>query len=838
MSASEDDDTAGRRPRTADAATVLLDGDGVVTGWTAEAQRLLGYAPDEAVGRAVADLVVPADTARLPGPAGAGRDADGGWAGALTVRHRDGHTVRLTVRAAPVPDGPGPVRWVVLAGPAGAPGSDLPCSVLDQLVAGSPVGMAVLDTGLRYVWSNAALEQFGGGPAARRAGRRIGEVQPGLDAEGLEAVMRRVLETGEPVRDHEHVGRLRSAPYRETAHLMSFIRLVDERGRPLGVSYTVVDMTERYRARRRLALLDRAGEVIGARLDVTGTAQALADVAVPELADFVAVDLLDPVLQGGEPPASLEPGPAPDRVPGGRAVPLRRAGQRSAHPEEPEAAVPAGHLVPYRPDSPPARCLSEGTSWWERRLGPLAGEWAAGAPDGRPALPGPGPHSALVVPVRARGCTLGVAVFLRRGHQDPFDAEDVGLAEELVARAAVWMDNARRYTRERDAALVLQRSLLPYRIPERAAVDAAARYRPADALAGVGGDWYDLIPLSGARVAMVVGEVVGHGIEAAAAMGRLRAVVQTLADLDLPPVEVLAHADDLVARGARELDAGPGTGGPRALGATCLYVVYNPVTGHCAMASAGHPPPVVVAPDGTVWSVRMPVGPPLGVGGPPFESVGTDLPEGSVLALYTDGMLAADGGPAGDADHDRGRERLRAALAAHARRPQPLERWCEALMDDLVPERPADDAALLLARTHRLAGERVVCWELAADPSAVPRARRETVRRLAQWGLDELTFPLELVVSELVTNAVNHATGPIRLRLIRDRSLICEVSDASATAPHLKHPRVTDEGGRGLFLISRFTERWGTRYTSEGKVIWTEQSLAEPDGPDAAGPPE
>lgn len=809
---------ARQRFDVADAAPLLLDARGTVTSWTRDAERILGHPAAEVLGRNFDTLLVPEEAGRLVPAAGAPEGRDG-FSGVLHARHRGGWRVRLMVRVVPLwgawpaPGERGPrsgeaVRYVVLLSDmADAPGWDMSRDVLESMVVRSPVGMAILDTELRFVWSNPALEAFGGGPAHERIGRRLADVQPGLDAERLEAVMRHVLKTGEPVVDHEHVGRLRVAPHRETAHLQSFTRLDDDGGRPLGVYYTVTDVSERHRARLRLALLDRAGEQIGRTLDVARTAQELADVAVSGLADFVAVDLLDSVLSGAE------PGP----VRGADAVPLRRAGQRSTREDVPEAAVGVGALATYLPGTPPVRTLAQGVPWCRFRLDPSATEWSDTRPGGRRAtFRQLGLHSVLVVPVRARGITLGITTFFRGDdHPEPFDEEDLSLAEELVARAAVCVDNARRYTRERNAALVLQRSLLPRRLPEQDAADVAASYRPADELTGLGGDWYDVIPLPGARVALVVGEVEGHGIDGAAAMGRLRTAVRTLAGLDLPPEEVLAHLDDLVAQSARQEGPAPEADDDLTVGARCLYVVHDAISGECAMAAAGHPPPALVDPDGTVrFADDLPVGPPLGVDGPPFASLTLDLPPGTVLALHTDGLLAG----ASPALLGRALERPAGPC---------LDTRSQAVLDTLVPVRPSDDVVLLLARTRRLAPGRVAAWDLEADPALVSRARKEATRQLGTWGLDELAFTTELVVSELVTNAIRHATGPVRLRLILDRTLICEVFDGGATAPHLRHPRTTDEGGRGLFLISQFTRRWGTRFLPEGKVIWAEQSLAE-----------
>ncbi len=816
MGADEVYDVARQRFDVADAAPLLLDPQGVVTGWTSGARRLLAYPASEAVGRKLADLLVAEDAQRVPDLVERCR-RDGGWTGLLTVRRRNGQPVKVAARIASAEEAHGGSRWLMLLSElTGAPGWDMSRTVLEQMAAGAPVGIAIVDTDLRFVWSNAALEQFGGGPAARRLGLRFADVQPGMDAQAVEAQMRHVLETGEPVVGYEHVGHVRSAPLRETAHMLSFTRLEDDQGHPIGVYYTVVDMTERHRARQRLALLDRAGESIGRSLDLTRTAQELADVAVPGLADFVTVDLLESVLRGAEP----APGPLAESE---EPVELRRAGYRSAQDDLTEAVIEIGETVAFRAGTPPFRCLATGRSWREERLDPLTRDWTTDTPSGRRAtFLELGLHSVMTVPIRSRGTTLGITTFYRRHHREAFDEEDLRLAEDIVARAGVCVDNARRYTRERDAALVLQRSLLPHRLPEQDAVEVAACYRPADELTGLGGDWYDLIPLSGARVALVVGEVPGHGIDAAAAMGQLRTAVRTLAALDLPPEEVLAHLDDLVGRSAREEGGEPGamgSAGARVVGSGCLYVVYDPVDGGCAMAAAGHPAPAVVLPDGSVVFVDLPQGPPLGVGGPPFEAVELPLAEGSTLALHTDGLLARGETWAVDA----GRERLRRALE----RSGPLDTYCRAVVDALVPARPYDDVALLMARTKRLGSEQVADWELPSDPAVVADARRTATRQLARWGLDELSFTTELVVSELVTNAMRYATGSIRLRLIRERALVCEVLDGGATAPHLRHPRTTDEGGRGLLLVSQLTQRWGTRFVPDGKIIWAEQSLTD-----------
>ncbi|WP_069817077.1 SpoIIE family protein phosphatase [Streptomyces sp. TP-A0874] len=819
VGADEGDDLA-TAPASYAAATLLVDASGAVAAWSSNAERLLGYPAEEVIGQPVGALLAAEERQRFPAYARKSREEEA-WVGLLSARHRDGHESRLRVRVCSLQKGGEDRTWLVIAkNLSRSPGWYMSRPVIERMISQSPIGTAVVDTDLRYVWSNAALERFGGGSLERRLGRRLGEVQPGIDVERLEDQMRQVLRTGQPIIDYEHTGHPRSDPRHEHAHSLSFVRLEDEDGRPLGVYYTVIDITDRYRALRRLTLLDKASKNIGRTMDILRTAQEAAEVAVPDFADAVNVDLLEAVTKGDE--------PAPGPIRGASTIRLRRSGRCSVTPPPgSDISVEVGELAVYHSWSPPIRCLATGESWIAEEMDPQEPVWSAGVQAGRTLRFGDfGFHTAMAVPIRARGVTLGVATFFRGRQTDAFDRGDLRLAEEFLGRAAVCIDNARRYTREREAALVLQRSLIPRGLRGQGAVEVASCYRPADDMAGVGGDWFDVIPLSGAQVALVVGEVAGQGIEAAAIMGRLRTAVQTLADLDLRPQDLLAHLDDLVVRVSREGSAGHQASGEKALGATCLYLIYDPVTRRCSMASAGHPGPVILKPDGTVDYPQLPGGPALGVSGLPFDSAELLLEEGSILALYTDGLLIA-GEDDREAERTEGQGRLGQALTSF--RGAELESLGQAVVDELVPGRPVDDVALLLARTRALGPDRVATWELLTDPAVVSRAREMATRQLSQWGLDELIFSTELIVSELVTNAIRHASGPLNLRLIRERSLICEVSDSSSTSPHLRHARTTDEGGRGLFLISQLTDRWGARYTPKGKVIWTEQPLT-PEG--------
>ncbi len=423
----------------------------------------------------------------------------------------------------------------------------------------------------------------------------------------------------------------------------------------------------------------------------------------------------------------------------------------------------------------------------------------------------------MVVPIEARGTTLGVATFARLSvHPEPFSADDLVVAQDLVSRAAVCIDNSRRYTRERGLALSLRRDLLPPGTGADRAADTAGRHLPAGGGQGTGGDWFDIIPLPGARVGLVAGVVVGHGIRAAAAMGRLRLAVRTLADIDLAPDELLTHLDAIVTHSQADTDDPHGAGDT---GATCLYAVYDPVSQVCSLARAGHPAPLLVRPGAGAEAVDVPVGPALGLGSLPFGGTEVHLPEGSLLALFNEGVLGGDG------DHDGRIAALGRALARPDASPEEL---CDDVVDDLAPRAREDDQALLLARTRVLDSDHVASWELPADPTVVAEARRQAGGRLAAWEMEGSAFFVELVVSELVTNAILYGTGPIRPRLIRDRSLICEVSDGSDTTPHMRRAKPTDEGGRGLLLVAQLSERWGTRHTSAGKTVWAEEPVPSP----------
>lgn len=821
--------SAGGPFDTLPTAAAVVDGRGVVIDWSDYAEHLLGYRRDEMVGRSATELLASRVDWPDDGTAAIDLEREAGWGGLVPLRARDGKRLELRIglvpyeRDAEEDDSAAADHWLVLVSSAGLPWWGPSKTLMERLFGLSPLCVGILDTDLRYVWVNRAVEQATGIPVADWPGHAPFEMTSALDDEVVAADMAEVLEYGVPVVDREYVGQSKNERPRTLAMSGSFFRLDDREGRPQALCVMFVDITERYLARRQLDLLDRASERIGSTLDVGRTAQELADVAVPDLADFVVVDLLDSVLDGGE--AGAADGGTPDVD--GR---LLRAAHQSIREGIPEAVVAIGEEPGYPPSSPVLRALAapEPKPWLERYFDIRDLGWEEDDPRRAAQVERYGIHSVMVVPLRARGEVLGAAALYRWRRPEPFHDDDLTLAAEFVSRAAVSVDNARRYTREHRAALTLQRSLLPQGAPDQTAVEAASRYLPADAQSGVGGDWFDIIPLSSARVALVVGDVVGHGIHAAATMGRLRTAVQTLADLDLSPEELLAHLDDMIGKLTEEESHGGPDGEPGVVGATCLYAIYDPVTRICTGARAGHPTPVTVAPDGTPDLLELPEGAPLGVGSAPFESAEFVLEEGSLLALYTNGLLRTP-----DADASTSLEQLRTALADPS---GSLSDLCQTVVDRLVPHRPDDDVALLIARTRTLGPDKVASWDIPTDPAAVGKIRTMAARQLSEWGLEELNFTNELVVSELVTNAIRYGTAPARLRMIRDRSLITEVSDSSNTSPHLRRARMTDEGGRGLYLVSQLARRWGIRYTrNAGKTVWTEQSFTPSESAVEAG---
>jgi hypothetical protein len=679
--------------------------------------------------------------------------------------------------------------------------------------------VAIFDTALRYVRLNEALARLNGVPLADHLGRKVTEtLGPGTGAEML-AVQKEVLATGRPVIDY--TVRTPSDEWRS----VSYHRLADRGGRVLGVSCTVMDVTARQRAqahvdraRQRLGLLNDLGSRLSDLLDVRRIAETVAGSLVPRFSDYSGVLLHASVPDGAELPGLAYSGTT--RL-------LQLGVGRVRRGPEVDRMVRVGMEVEVVRDSVFGTVLHSGRPQLVDGPGRLRAATHPGDPSVQAALD-LGVHSLLVAPLRARGVVLGLLVVARVAGREPFDRDDLALAIELADRSGAALDNARLYAREREGALMLQRSLLPQEVPETPGVELAFRYVPASSGAAAGGDWFDVIQLAGGRVALVVGDVMGHGLRAAATMGRLRTAVRTLAGLDLAPDELLRRISEL----GDDLAQIPAEGWM----ATCVYAVYDPSTRRCTLARAGHLPPVLVVPEPAgagadrasyrTELVAMPPGVPLGVAGaggaglvrgPAFEPVEVEVPDGALLVLYTDGLVEARGEDIMD-----GVERLRRVLC----RPHgSLESACDGLLAAMAPGREPDDVALLMARLGGLPAGSTASWTFGAEPGAVRSARRHVRETLDEWGLEPLTDTTVLLVSELVTNSLRYAHGPIGVRMVRGSSLLVEVSDPLPDPPRERVAGAEDEGGRGLQLVARASRRWGTRHGPLGKTVWFELAL-------------
>ncbi|CAL9463724.1 hypothetical protein SUDANB105_02680 [Streptomyces sp. enrichment culture] len=558
----------------------------------------------------------------------------------------------------------------------------------------------------------------------------------------------------------------------------------------------------------RLRFVGAATRRIARGIDLDEIVMGLCRATVPTFSDAILVYLRDPLPVGDERPT----GPVVLR--------LRRTDRI---PEERDTE--GGFLPVFQPE--PSELSALTAELCEVRPGGALNEVLRGvrpvfadAPAARAALPEllgeegesiiPNGQRAILAPLRGRRRVIGAAVFLRRPERIAFEADDLLVAAQLATHSALGIDKAVLYGREAYIADELQRTMLPETLPQPTGVRLASRYLPAAETARVGGDWYDAIPLPGSRVALVVGDVMGHSMTSAAIMGQLRTTAQTLAGLDLPPQEVLHHLDEQAQRLGTDRMA------------TCLYAVYDPVSHRITIANAGHPPPVLLHLGGRAEVLRVPAGAPIGVGGVDFEAVELDAPAGATLLLYTDGLVESR-----LRDVWTGIEQLREKLAATAQltgpdHPPPLEALCDEVLDMLGPGDRDDDIALLAARFDGIAPSDVAYWFLEPEDAAPGRARRLARRALARWGLEELTDSVELLVSEVVTNAVRYASRPVTLRLLRTDVLRCEVGDDVPQLPRLRQARATDEGGRGLYLVNRMARRWGATRLSTGKVVWFE----------------
>jgi len=553
----------------------------------------------------------------------------------------------------------------------------------------------------------------------------------------------------------------------------------------------------------RRAMLDGALRRTGAALDIDETARELVHILVPHFCNAAGVLALESLVGGDEFPVS---------APGGSHLVRRLAVAYDDGDGRWDAAFPTGEILSYPAGSPYTRCMDSSQPVLEAGVSvdtasKLAASWRR-----RPVARLLSGVSMLVLPLIARGTMLGLLVCVRKAGYRRFDAYDTEIGMDFAARAAIFIDNARRYSRERATALTLQRSMLPTGLAAPSPVEVRHRYLPGSKMIEIGGDWYESIVLPAGRVALVVGDVAGHGVRAAVTMGRLRTAIHTLARLELSPAETLQHLDELMQElGEREPHF-----------ATCVYAIFDAVSGSCEVASAGHLPPLLVRPDSSSEFLDVSPAPPLGIGGRPLQNYTLDIEDGSLLVLYTDGLVERR-----DRDIDAGLAGL-AEIFGPGSADRPLEDLCKATLAGVYADDQRDDIAVLMARLRRLPPDRYVSWRLAPKPTAARRARRLVGTPLRRWGLRELIPTTQLLVSELVTNAVRYAQGTITLRLVLEGGLVCEVFDDSAALPRLRNPGYEDERGRGLQVVSQLAQRWGARRTAAGKVVWCETALPRP----------
>ncbi|MFF3413764.1 SpoIIE family protein phosphatase [Streptomyces sp. NPDC002698] len=655
---------------------LVLDADGRIVFWTPQAEELIGYSAEEALGKYAARLIIHPEhmqsvTELFADVLETGRS----WAGAFPIRHKDGSTRLMEFRNMRLLDDLGDVYALgIAADHTLLQRVETDLALCEQLISQSPIGLALMDPDLRYLMVNPALERIDGIPAEDHVGRHLRETLPFPDVDTVESALRQVLTTGTPLLDQYHVGRPPADPDHEHAWSLSFYRLEDPGGRILGAAASVVDVTERHRAaaeadraRRRLALVASASTRVGTTLEVEQTARELADIAAPELADVVAVDVLDSVLACRR---KRRPDNGPEFF---RALALK-----ASHPTVAlRAADPPGDLATYEGDRLVTLCVHTGRPVLVRHVGEHDLPRIARDAEGTALLAQAGVHSYLAVPLIAHGEVLGALDLKRTRNPLPFDEDDVVLAGELATRAAVAIDNARWFQSVRNTAVTLQRSLLPQHPPRLTGLEVASRYQPAQATSEVGGDWYDVIPLADDRTALVVGDVMGNGIDAAATMGRLRTATCAYADLDLDPGDVLQHLDKITCDLEHYI-------------VTCIYAVYDPHSGQCRIANAGHMPPALVRSAAAPELLDLPPGAPLGVGGISFGTTTVELGPDDLLVLYTDGLVETRLHPIDD--------RLNVLLSFLDEADRPLEEICDLLLYGLRNSDDHDDVALLVAR--------------------------------------------------------------------------------------------------------------------------------------------
>ncbi|MFF3244814.1 SpoIIE family protein phosphatase [Streptomyces sp. NPDC002870] len=788
---------AGRIPL----AVVVVDGEGLVSHWSTGARRLFGPAREEAVGRPAVDLLpvtgALADDGEYDsydgyGGLGPGLDASlnglTSFPAAGRARLSEPGRDRADVLWWAYPMvGPGEERLLVLAADAALFGGE------DESVERIAPGFAL-------------HTEF---PGFDELARRLPEILPSMSVHESTRIVSQVLDLGYPVLEFSHHDRVpvtpdwgvprraeRQARQRAAEAAAAAGQTVDAADLEQDLEYAAV--------RERLEFLNEVSGRIGSSLDLARTIQEVSAAVVPRFTDVAGTYLREQVIAGEG---------FPDGPPDATTMWHRVAVEHVDEPGRWDDVVPVGESMPFPVHTPFFQCMTTGDPVLVPRISEQMGTAIASQFEKRDIRPLISGRSMLVVPLKARNVVLGFMILLRHPQRALFNDMDRVTGAELAARAGLVLDNARMYTYQESVAETLQDSMLPQVTPRMAGCDTATRYLPGTLLGRVGGDWFDSVKLPGSRTALVVGDVMGHGLNSAAMMGQLRTAVQTMAALDLPPEQLLRNLDDLAQRlGEHYL-------------ATCLYAVYDPIRGELQLANAGHVPPVIVrAADGRSDLLDLPTGAPIGVGGVPFESVRVPVAPGDRLVMCTDGLVEVRGEDIGVG---------LATLCESAAHPAAsMDDACDTIIRALAASFPEgrggrkDDVALLMARLNGIDAESVASWELSLEPREAARARRLVRGQLRSWGLAGLNETVELLVSEVVTNAVRHTSGRrAELRLVRAGSLLCEVADEDHTLPTLLDARWDDEIGRGLRVLSTLAREWGTSRTTEGKTVWFELAL-------------
>uniref|UniRef100_A0AAU2V025 SpoIIE family protein phosphatase n=1 Tax=Streptomyces sp. NBC_00003 TaxID=2903608 RepID=A0AAU2V025_9ACTN len=785
---------AGRIPL----AVIVVDGDGLVSHWSSGARRLFGPGKEDAVGRPAADLLPVSGALEqtyddydvfdefgpgLDGPLTGRTSYPTAGRAALTEPGRDRTDVLWW--AYPLV-GPGPERLLVLAADA---------AQLHQ--EGDDDGGSVE----RIAPGFALHTDF---PGSDELARRLPEILPSMSVGESSRIVSQVLELGYPVLEFSQHDRVPVTPDwgvpRRAEHRPARRRHPMEpvsRTQPPSPEFAA-DL-EYAAVRERLEFLNEVSGRIGSSLDLSRTIQEVSAAVVPRFTDVAGTYLREQVIAGEG---------FPDGPPDERTLWHRVAVEHVDEPGRWDDVVPVGESMPFPAHTPFFQCMTSGEPVLVPRISEQMGTAIASQFEKRDIRPLINGRSMLVVPLKARNVVLGFMILLRHAERAEFNDMDRVTGAELAARAGLVLDNARMYTYQESVAETLQDSMLPQVTPRMAGCDTATRYLPGTLLGRVGGDWFDSIKLPGSRTALVVGDVMGHGLNSAAMMGQLRTAVQTMAALDLPPDQLLRNLDDLAQRlGEHYL-------------ATCLYAVYDPIRGELLMANAGHVPPVIVrSVDGRSELLELPTGAPIGVGGVPFETARIRVEPGDRLVMCTDGLVEVRGEDIGVG---------LATLCEFAAHPAAsMDDACDTIIRALNTRGGRkDDVALLMARLNGITRDDVAEWRLDADPREVGRARRLVREQLARWGLSAVSETVELLVSEVVTNGIRHAHGrQVELRLVRAEALLCEVVDDDHTLPTLLSAGPSDEAGRGLRVVSALAREWGTSRTGNGKTVWFDVTL-------------